>query len=277
METPSIQDLGNIAIVAQDLITRFSLGVLAAIAIIAIGNWLAKLGRQFVRRLASKANLDPTLTNFINALIYYGVLGFAVIAALNRLGVQTASLIALLGAAGLAVGLALQGSLANFAAGVLLLIFRRFQVGDLIEGADVFGHVEEISLFTTAVVTVDNKTVVIPNAKLTSENITNYSSKGKIRADMVVGVAYETDIDHVRRVTLETMAADDRILRSPAPSVVLTELADSSLNFSVRPWVKPEDYIPVKNSLYEVLKKRFDQEGITIPFPQRDVHLFQAN
>jgi small conductance mechanosensitive channel len=272
-----VQSLTEILNVVADLITRFGLNILAAIAILVIGNWIAELTRRFVRRVASKANIDATLTSFLNTLVYYGVLALAIIAALNRLGVQTASIIAILGAAGLAVGLALQGSLSNFAAGVLLIIFRRFRVGDLIEGAGVFGHVEEIQLITTSIVTPDNKTVIVPNANLTNDNITNYTLKGKIRVDTLVGVAYESDIDQVRQVILEALNADDRILHQPTPEVVLVELADSSLNFSVRPWVRPEHYIPVQPSIYEAVKKRLDQAGIVIPFPQRDIHLFQNN
>lgn len=272
-----VQDLTNILDIVADFAVGFGLNIVAAIAILVIGNWAAKLVRRFVRRMARKANIDPTLVSFLNNLVYYGIAGFALIAALNRLGVQTASIIAVLGAAGLAVGLALQGSLSNFAAGVLLIVLRRFHVGDLIEGAGVFGYVEEIHILTTSLVTVDNKTILIPNSKLTSDNIVNYSIKGKIRVDMTVGVAYESDIDEVRRVILEVLALDDRVLKDPPPTVVLVELADSSLNFSVRPWVKPEHYIPMKLSTYEAMKKRLDQAGITIPFPQRDVHLFQHN
>ena len=141
----------------------------------------------------------------------------------------------------------------------------------------MFGYVEEVHLVTTSIVTVDNKTVIIPNANLTSDNIINYSLKGRVRVDLVVGVAYESDIDQVRRVILEVLRGDERVMADPAPTVVLLELADSSLNFGVRPWVKPEHYIPLKLSTYEAIKKRFDQEGIVIPFPQRDVHLFQQN
>lgn len=270
-----MEDISTILTVVEDLVARFGLNLIAAIAILAVGTWLARLIRRFVRRVATKSNLDPTLISFLGTLVYYGVFGFSLIASLNRLGVQTASIVAVLGAAGLAIGLALQGSLANFAAGVLLIIFRRFKVGDLVEGAGVFGRVEEIHLFTTAIVTLDNKTVIIPNASLTSGNITNYSTRGLLRVDMVVGVAYEADIDQVKRVLLEVLRQDDRVLSDPAPVVAVLELADSSVNFAVRPWVRPEHYIPIQLSFYEQAKKRLDAEGISIPFPQRDVHLFQ--
>ncbi|NER82668.1 MAG: mechanosensitive ion channel [Leptolyngbya sp. SIO1D8] len=272
-----MQDINTYIAVLQDLVTRFGLNIIAAIVIFFIGQWIAKLIRRLVRRLMSKGSLDPTLISFISALAYYGILTFAVIAALNRLGIQTASLIAVLGAAGLAVGLALQGSLSNFAAGVLVIIFRPFNVGDLIEAADVLGTVEDIQLFTTSLITLDNKRVTVPNANLTGGNITNYTATGKLRVDTVIGVAYDADIDRVRQVISEVLSSDPLVLKDPAPTIAVMELADSSVNFAVRPWAKPEDYWSVYFNTYENVKKRLDAEGITIPFPQRDIHVFQNN
>ncbi|MEO0984068.1 MAG: mechanosensitive ion channel domain-containing protein [Cyanobacteria bacterium J06639_14] len=267
----------EIITVLQDLITRFGLNIIAAIVIFVVGRWVASLVRQFVRRLMSKAEVDVTLTSFASMLAYYGVMSFVVIAALNRLGIQTTSVIAILGAAGLAVGLALQGSLANFAAGVLVILFRPFKVGDLIEGAGSLGTVQDIQLFTTSLVTPENKRVIIPNASLTGGNIVNYTAEGKLRVDTVIGVAYDASIDQVKAVISEVLQSDSLVLQDPAPTVAVMELADSSVNFAVRPWTKPENYWDVYFNTYENVKKRLDAEGISIPFPQRDVRIFQNN
>ena len=272
-----MQDINTFIQVLQDLVTRFGLNIIAAIVVFVTGRWVAKISRRLVRRLMSNSNVDPTLNSFVATLAYYSVITFAVIAALNRLGIQTASLIAILGAAGLAVGLALQGSLSNFAAGVLIIIFRPFNVGDLIEAADVLGTVQEIQLFTTDLLTLDNKRVTVPNSNLTGGNIINYTVTGKLRVDTVIGVAYDANIDHVKRVISEVLNADPAVLKDPEPTVAVLELADSSVNFAVRPWAKPEDYWTVYFNTYENVKKRLDAEGISIPFPQRDVHLFQSN
>ncbi len=223
----------------------------------------------------TKGKVDPTLISFLGHMIYIALLTFVVLAALGQLGIQTTSFIAVIGAAGLAVGLALQGSLSNFAAGVLMIIFRPFKVGDLIEAAGVLGTVEEILIFTTQVKTPDNKTVIIPNSKLTSDNITNYTAKPERRLDMVFGVSYSDDIDKVKIVISDVLSQDDRILASPAPTIGLLEMGDSSINFAVRPWVRPADYWDVLFNINETMKKRFDDEGISIPFPQRDVHIFE--
>jgi small conductance mechanosensitive channel len=199
-----------------------------------------------------------------------------ILAALAQLGIQTTSFIAVIGAAGLAVGLALQGSLANFAAGVLMVIFRPFQVGDFIEGAGVSGIVEEMQIFTTQLRTPDNKTIIIPNAKITGDNVTNYTRKDKRRVDLVIGVSYRDEIGKVKGVVADVLNGDERVLKDPAPTIAVLELGDSSVNFAVRPWVRTEDYWDVYFETTEKIKKRFDAEGISIPFPQRDVHLYQA-
>jgi small conductance mechanosensitive channel len=204
-------------------------------------------------------------------------MAFVIIAALGQLGVQTASLVAVLGAAGLAVGLALQGSLANFAAGLLLIIFKPFKVGDFIEGGGVSGVVEEVGIFTTMMNSPDNKKLVVPNAKMTSDNIVNYTAKQVRRVDLVAGVSYRDDLDKVKRVLGEILAADSRILKDPAPTVGVLALAESSVNLAVRPWVKTADYWDVFFATQESIKKRFDAEGISIPFPQQDVHLHKAD
>ncbi len=223
----------------------------------------------------NKRQVDPTIVSFVANMTYIALLVFVVLAALGQLGIQTTSFIAIIGAAGLAIGLALQGSLANFAAGFLMIIFRPFKVGDYIEGAGVAGTVEVIQIFTTQLQTPDNKTVIIPNAGLTAGNITNYSAKGTRRVDLVMGIGYGDDIDKARTIMEDILAKDERILKEPAPKIAVVELADSSVNFVVRPWVKLEHYWDVYFDTTENIKKSFDAQGISIPFPQRDVHMYE--
>jgi small conductance mechanosensitive channel len=236
---------------------------------------VAKGVRKLVERVMTKSKVDSTLISFTANLAYIALLAFIVVAALGQLGIQTTSFIAILGAAGLAVGLALQGSLSNFAAGFLLIIFRPFKVGDYIEGGGVTGVVEAIQIFTTQLKTPDNKTVIVPNARMTDDNIVNWTVKGTRRVDMVMGIGYEDDIDKARSLMAEIIAADSRILKDPAPQIAVSELADSSVNFVVRPWTRVEDYWSVYFDLTEKIKKAFDANGVSIPFPQRDVHLYQ--
>lgn len=258
-----------------ELLTVFGLKIIAAIVIFIVGRWVAKFLRNLTRKLMIKGDVDATLVSFVGNLIYVALLAFVIIAALGQLGIQTTSFIAILGAAGLAVGLALQGSLANFAAGVLMIIFRPFKVGDFIEGAGVAGTVEEIQIFTTQLKTPDNKTIIIPNAKMTEGNITNYSNKGTRRVDLVFGIGYGDDIDRARNLIQDEISKDQRIHPEPAPQIVVAELAESSVNFAVRSWVNSADYWGVYFDLTENIKKRFDAEGITIPFPQRDIHVYE--
>jgi small conductance mechanosensitive channel len=257
------------------LLTVYGLKVLAALAIFIIGRWVAGGVRKLVERIMTKGKVEHTLVTFTSNMAYIGLLVFIVIAALGQLGIQTTSFIAILGAAGLAVGLALQGALSNFAAGFLLIIFRPFKVGDLIEAAGVFGVVEAIQIFTTQLKTADNKTVIVPNAKLTDDNIVNWTVKGTRRVDMVFGIGYGDDIDRARSLMADIIAADNRILKTPEPQISVSELGDSSVNFVVRPWVKVEDYWGVFFDLTEKIKKAFDANGVSIPFPQRDVHVYQ--
>ena len=257
------------------ILTVYGLKVLAALAVFIIGRWVAKGVKKVVERLMTKGKVDPTLISFTANLAYIGLLAFIIIAALGQLGIQTTSFIAIIGAAGLAIGLALQGSLSNFAAGFLLIIFRPFKVGDLIEGAGVFGVVEAIQIFTTQLKTADNKTVIVPNAKLTDDNIVNWTVKGTRRVDMVFGIGYEDDIDKARSLMEAVIAEDSRILKDPAPQISVSELADSSVNFVVRPWVKVADYWGVYFDLTEKIKKSFDANNVSIPFPQRDIHVYQ--
>jgi len=258
-----------------ELVTIYGIKVIAAIAILIVGRWVAKGFRKLVRNVMGRRNIDQTIVKFVANLTYVLLLTFVVVAALGQLGIQTTSFIAILGAAGLAIGLALQGSLANFAAGFLMIIFRPFKVGDLIEGAGTTGTVEEIQIFTTKLKTPDNKTVIIPNSKLTADNIVNYTVKGTRRVDMIVGIGYESDIDKAREIMEELAANDERVLKDPATTIAVVELADSSVNFVFRPWVNAADYWNVWFDLTEQVKKRFDEAGISIPYPQRDIHVFE--
>lgn len=260
----------------QEWIALYGLNVIAAIAILVIGTFAAKIVRSIIRRILQKSKVDDTLVSFITNLSFATLMVFIIIAAVQKLGVQTTSFVAVIGAAGLAIGLALQGSLANFAAGVLMIIFKPFKVGDLIDAGGALGVVEEISIFTTELKTPDNKKIIVPNAKLTADNIVNYHAKGKRRVDMVAGVSYSDDLDKVRKVLEEILSEDDRILKDPEPTIGVLELADSSVNFAVRPWVKVEDYWNVFFDTQEKIKKRFDATGIAIPFPQRDIHIYKT-
>ena len=258
-----------------ELVTIYGLRVLAAIVILIIGRWISMGIRNLVKRLMMKSNVDETVAKFAANLTYVALLAFVILAALGQLGIQTTSFVAVLGAAGLAIGLALQGSLANFAAGFLMIIFRPFRVGDYIEGAGVAGTVEEIQIFTTTLKTPDNKTVIIPNAKLTGDNIVNWTVKGTRRVDLVFGIGYGDDIDKARQTLKDVLDKDSRILKDPPYQISLSELADSSVNFVVRPWVKAADYWNVYFDTTENVKKAFDANDISIPFPQRDVHIYQ--
>jgi small conductance mechanosensitive channel len=268
-------DFNNIIPNLQAFAALYGLKIIAAIVIFVVGRWVARALRNMLKRMMAKGNVDEILVSFVGNLTYIALLAFVIIAALNQLGIQTTSFIAVIGAAGLAVGLALQGSLANFAAGVLMIIFRPFTAGDYIEGAGVAGIVEKAHIFTTQLKTPDNKTIIIPNAKIMGDNITNYSAKDTRRVDMVIGVGYGDDLKKVREILEDILAKDDRILDDPAPTIGVLELGDNSVNFAVRPWVKSEDYWGVYFDSTETVKRRFDEEGISIPFPQRDVHLYE--
>jgi small conductance mechanosensitive channel len=258
-----------------ELVAVWGIKVIAAIAIFVIGFWVARLFRKIIEKVLSHRKMDATIGTFVANLVYYALLAFVILAALGKLGIQTTSFVAIIGAAGLAIGLALQGSLANFAAGFLMIIFRPFKVGDFIEGAGTAGTVEKIQIFTTQMLTPDNKTVIVPNASLTAGNIVNYSTTGTRRVDMVFGIGYEDDIDKAKQIISEALAADERILKSPEPLIAVSELADSSVNLVARPWANYKDYWGVHFALTETIKKRFDQEGISIPYPQRDIHVYE--
>jgi len=265
-------DYNRIMETAVEMLTGFGIDLLAGAAIVVIGLWIARILTRGVRRLLERTGVDAILVRFVGNLAYGVLLIFVILAAVAQVGIQTTSIIAVLGAAGLAIGLALQGSLSNFAAGVLMLIFRPFRAGDYVECAGTAGVVEEVQIFSTRLRTPDNKLVIVPNGAVYSGNVVNYSANDTRRLDLVFGVSYADDLDHVKRVMRAVLDAEPRLLADPAPTIGLLELADSSVNFAVRPWVRTGDYWPVYFDLMEAMKKRFDTEGITIPFPQRDVH-----
>ena len=260
---------------AYALIAAFGKDLIVAIVIFVVGRWIARWLARLTERAMEKADADSTLVGFVRSIVYIALLTFVVMAAIAQLGIQTTSFIAVLGAAGFAIGLALQGSLGNFAAGVMMIIFRPFKAGDFVEAAGISGVVEEIKIFTTTLRTGDNKTIIVPNSNITSSIIVNYSAKPTRRVDLTVGVSYSDNLDKVREVISGILAADDRILVDPGPTIAVSELADSSVNFAVRVWVNGSDYWPVFFDLNENIKKRFDEEGISIPFPQQDVYVHQ--
>lgn len=258
-------------------VTGWGMQLISAILVFIIGRWVVRKVANLVERGMFRAGMDPTLVGFFRNIAYFGLLTMVVIAAINQLGIQTTSFIAILGAAGLAIGLAMQGSLSNFAAGVLMIIFRPFKAGDFIDAGGTMGTVEEIQLFTTRMRTPDNKVIIIPNSQITAGSITNFSARDTRRLDLVFGVGYGDDLDKVKRVINEVLAEESRLLDDPEPVVGVLKLGESSVDFAVRPWVSSADYWGVYFDLHEAMKKRFDKEGITIPFPQRDLHVYQES
>ena len=278
-EIPQIPDIPEAAEISEFVSTYvipWSINIFFAIAIFIIGRWVVKIIANLIKKALTKAKMDVILVNFVTSIINTLLLLFVIIAALNQLGVNTTSLIALLGAAGLAIGLALQGSLQNFASGVMLIVFRPFKNGDFVEVAGIAGVVEKISIFTTVMRTGDNREIIVPNGKIYSDTITNYSARATRRIDMVFGIGYGDDIRKTKEVLNALIESDDRILKDPAPLVAVGELADNSVNFLVRPWVNSADYWSVKLDLTEKVKLAFDENGISIPYPQMDVHLDKA-
>lgn len=259
-----------------DTVIGFILNTVLALAILIIGRFIARHVSARVGSAVEKSNDDVTLGKFVASLTYVALMAFIIIAAMGQLGIETASLVAILAAAGLAIGLALQGSLANFASGVMLIIFRPLKVGDFVEAGGATGTVREIGIFTSILSSPDNKKIYVPNANLSGANIINYSAFGTRRIDLVAGVSYGDSLDLVKATLEQILAEDDRILTDPAPTIAVLELADSSVNFAVRPWVKEEDYWDVRFDTQEKIKQRFDEKGISIPFPQQDVHLIKA-
>jgi len=265
----------NLLAKVQEWVAFYGFKVIAALVIFFVGRWIAGWVKGLTARIFARRKVDPTIVSFVGHLTYIALLTFVVIAALAQLGIQTTSFIAVIGAAGLAIGLALQGSLANFAAGFLMIIFKPVKAGDYIEGGGAAGIVQKIEVFTTTLKTVDNKVVVIPNAKILGDNIVNYSTMETRRVDLDFGVNYSEDIDKVRKCIQDVIHNDARILKDPEAAILVKELAESKMVFQVRSWVKGTDYWGVYFDVIEAVKKRFNAQGISIPIPQRDVHVYE--
>lgn len=255
------------------LLIDYGINLLWAIVIYWIGSMFANGLSKLVAKIFEKRKLDAVIVSFMSNLVYCLLMAVVIIAALGKLGVQTTSVIAIIGAAGLAIGLALQGSLSNFAAGVLIIAFKPFRSGDFIEAGGTSGVVEGIKLFSTMLRTPDNKVAIVPNSSITGGVIINYSTMPTRRIDLVVGVSYDADIKHASAILNEIVANNPQILKDPGAVVAVSELADSSVNFVVRPWVKTEDYWGTYFELMETIKIRLDEENIGIPYPQMDLHI----
>lgn len=270
-------DLEQTLTVLVNLATAWGLQLIGAIAVLVIGRWIAGWARRLVMRVMARGDVDATLVPFVAGMVYYLILAFVAVAALGMVGVQTASMVAVLGAAGLAVGLALQGTLSNFAAGVMLLIFRPFRVGDYIEAGGTAGTVSSVGLFATTLNTPDNVRIVVPNGTVYGNTIKNYAANETRRNDMVVGISYDDDIGQAIDAVRQVLHNDPRVLTDPAPVVAVSGLGDSSVDIVVRPWCKKEDYWDLRFHLTQALKEQLEAAGCSIPYPQRDVHLFQAS
>jgi len=257
----------------NDYVVPWAINIALAFVVFIIGRMIIGIITRIVERLLRKTRMDNMLVNFVTSIMYALLLLFVIVASLDQLGVDTSSLIAIVGAAGLAIGLSLQDSLKNFAAGVLLVVFRPFREGDFVEAAGVTGVVESITIFSTVMRTGDNREVIVPNGPIYGGVITNYSKRSTRRVDMVFGVGYDADLLQVKALLQTIISEDPRILAEPEPVIAVSELADSSVNFIVRPWVKTEDYWKVLWDTTEKVKLRFDEANVSIPFPQMDVHI----
>ncbi len=250
-----------------DLIIQYSPKVITALVILLIGLWLIKIITKYARKLMRKQGMEETLQKFLGDLLNWTLKALLFVTVISQLGVPATSFVAILGAAGLAIGLALQGSLANFAGGVLIMIFKPFKVGDLIEAQGELGSVKEIQIFVTKLITPGNKLAIIPNGTLSNGNIVNYTEEGKLRVDLTFGVSYDADIKQTKDVLIKVLESNEKVLKDPAPAVTVSELADSSVNFAVRPWATPENYWDVYFETTENVKKALDAAGIEIPYP----------
>ncbi len=257
----------------EEALIAWGPSVVAGLAILFFGWVGSKLARALATRLMRRGGVNETLVRFSGSIFYGAAMSLVVIAALGKFGVNTTSFAAVIAAAGLAIGLAFQDSLSNFAAGVLLIVFRPFQAGDYIEAGGVAGTVQEIELFTTVLNTPDNRRVIVPNAQIGKDSITNYSANDLRRVDLVFGISYDDDMREAKRILENLIAGNDRVLSDPKPTIAVSELADSSVNLVCRPWVKTGDYWAVFFELTEEAKRAFDAAGLSIPFPQSDVHL----
>lgn len=260
----------------QSVLMTVGLRIAGAIALFVIGRWITVFLQRTIRQLMTRTHMDASLISFATHFTYYGAIAVLSLAIMGALGIETTSLVAVLGAASVAVGLALQGSLSNFAAGLLIVIFHPFRVGDWIEGANICGIVEEIQLFTTHVRTADNKLVIVPNGKLTNDNVINFSTKGSLRVDMVVGIDYDDNLQQVKKIISDVLASDARILKDPKPTIGVIELGDNSIRLAVQPWTESRNYWLVQFRTYERLVEEFRKEGINLPSAKQEVLIQSA-
>lgn len=254
-------------------LAAYGLKIVAALVIFVVGRWVARFLSKLVKKGMIKANVDETLAGFAQNLCYIALLAFVIIAALKKLGVPMTEFTVVVGAAGLAIAFALQGSLANFAAGVMLIIFKPFKAGDFVEAGGKAGTVQKIQIFNTILNSPDNVRIIIPNGQVTGGNIMNFTVNGTRRIDLMVGVSYEDDLKKAQQVIEKVISGDERILKEPVYTVAVSELGDSSVNFVVRPWVNAADYWGVRFDITEKIKLALDKNGITIPYPQHDIHM----
>jgi small conductance mechanosensitive channel len=277
MEELSTEQVAGYVDTAVEMGMTYGPQLILAIVVLIVGLWIINRVVRLMGAGMERSNTEPTLAKFLCNLTSVGLKALLLISVASMIGIETTSFIAVLGAAGLAVGLALQGSLANFAGGVLVLLFRPYKVGDFVEAQGVSGTVNEIGIFNTIMKTPDNKVIIVPNGAISNGIITNYSMEATRRVDFVFGIGYSDDIAKAKATIERLISEDSRALTDPAPMIVVSELGDSSVNITTRVWVNAADYWGVYFDLTEKVKVTFDQEGISIPFPQRDVHLFQAN
>jgi small conductance mechanosensitive channel len=270
-------NLDNIFETVSYWVTTYSMKLVAALLVFFVGKWLSGHISRLVVRLLEKNKVELTLIHFLENLIYYTLLILVLVAAAGQLGINTTSFLTIIGAAGLAVALALKDSLSNIASGVMMIFLQPFRVGDIVTAAGVTGRVAMLNIFYTTINTLDNQKMIVPNSSITANVITNVFANPTRRVDLVFGISYGDDIGKAKGILNDLIASDPRILKNLAPTIAVSELADSSVNFIVRPWVKSEDYWPVYYDMTEKVKTTFDKEDISIPFPQRDVHLYQTN
>ena len=259
----------------MEALTLYGMKIIAAVVIIVVGLWISKIIKNCFVKTLQKKEVDPTLVGFFASMLHGGLVIFVVISAISKLGVQTTSFVAVIGAAGLAVGLALQGSLSNFAAGILLILFKPFKVGNFVKAGGEAGVIVEVGIFTTEMKTPDNVQIIIPNATIMGSAITNVSAHPTRRIDMTLGVGYGDDLNKAKQIMEDLLLTDERVLKDPVVTIAVANLGDSSVEFVVRPWVNSADYWAVKSDFIKAVKEKFDAEGISIPYPQSDVHLFQ--
>jgi len=269
-----MDNLDGILTMIFDLAVKYGIKILLAVVTLIVGLWIIKLIMKAIGRNMEKREVDPTLRQFLHSILSILLKIMLIISVISMLGVEMTSFVAILAAAGLAVGMALSGTLQNFAGGVMLVLFKPFKVGDFIEAQGYTGTVSEVQIFNTILKTPDNKTIIIPNGGLSTSPMTNFSTEPQRRVDFTFGIGYSDDIDKARKIIEGLITADERILQDPAPFIAVSELADSSVNFVVRVWAEAGNYWGIFFDMTENVKKAFDEKGISIPFPQTDVHVY---